>query len=114
MLALVRIVSLLLGNYIKQCRSQFNVRLIKFHAYVPGARLCVVRCLKAYQRPSTLNLFYWHIIIGVNIIWIVYSIMISITCFKGGVLSLVIRYLIIGRSIAYGYPLPDTGGVLPL
>ena len=45
---------------------------------------------------------------------IVYCIMISITCFKGEVWSLVIRYLIIGRSIDYGYPLPDKGGVLPI
>ena len=40
--------------------------------------------------------------------------MIPITCFKGDVLSFVIRYLIIGRSIAYGYPLPNKGGVLPI
>lgn len=41
-------VSLLLGGNIKQCRPKFNVRMFKFHAYLPDSRMCVVNTLKEY------------------------------------------------------------------
>lgn len=41
-------VSLLLEGNIKQCRPKLNVRLVKFLAYEPDARLCVILTLKEY------------------------------------------------------------------
>ncbi|XP_045131688.1 uncharacterized protein LOC123516454 [Portunus trituberculatus] len=41
-------VSLLLGGNIKQCHPKFNVRMLKFHAYLPDSRICVVNTLKEY------------------------------------------------------------------
>lgn len=41
-------ISLFLGGHLKQCHPKFKVRMVKFHAYAPDARLCVVLTLNEY------------------------------------------------------------------
>lgn len=41
-------ISLWLGGNIKQCRPEFNVRMLKFQSYMPDSSICVVTTLKEY------------------------------------------------------------------
>ena len=43
-------ISIWLGDNIKQCRPNFNVRVVKFGAYVEDARLCVYVTFKKYLK----------------------------------------------------------------